>query len=187
MNEPPWDEAEVWTHASQRSEALLMFVKEYLLRGKCLFHLPCFHLLDEKTRPRGLRILRWTQHTKANTTGWTHFFPCYFLFSFLSVLDTKPRASHKLENFSYLWVTSKALEKQGFLFMDSCSGFRRCCSPIPHVCEVSGYLYHLHQRVQVLVNASLVKACLRQGIACVRACERVSLRVSVHVLEFVTA
>lgn len=46
MNEPPWDDAEVWTHASKRSEALLMFAKEYLLRGKCLFQLPYFHLLD---------------------------------------------------------------------------------------------------------------------------------------------
>lgn len=89
-----WDKAEVCTHTSKRSEALLMFVKEYLLRGKCLFHLSCFHLLDEKTRPRGLRILRWTQYTKANTEGWTHFFVIFsFLFFKCWIPNPEPHTS----------------------------------------------------------------------------------------------
>lgn len=95
------------------------------------------------------------------------FFLLVFLFfSFSARYQTQSLTQAR--ELLYHRVTSKALEKQGFLFMDSCSGFRRCCSPISHVCEVSGYLYHLHQRVQVFVNASLVKACLWQGIACVR-------------------
>lgn len=111
MNEPPWDEAEV---ASKRSEALLMFVKEYLLRGKCLFRLPCFHFLDEKTRPRGLKdsavnVTHKGQHNRMDT-----FFSCYFFFSFLSVLDTKPRASHKLENFSITELHPKPLRNKDF-------------------------------------------------------------------------
>lgn len=110
MNEPPWDDAEGWTHASKRSEALLMFAKEYLLRGKCLFHLPYIHLLDG---PEDLGFCG-KHNTQRPTQQDEHiFFPCYF-FSFLAVLDTKPRASHELENFSVTELHLKPLRNKGF-------------------------------------------------------------------------
>lgn len=121
--------------------------------------------MAQRTKDSVVNITHKGQYSRMNT-----FFSCYFFFFSCSAGYQTQSLTQARELLCHR-ATSQALEKHGFLFMDSRSGFQRCCSPVPHICEVSGYLYHLHQRVQVLVNASLVKACLKQGGACTRVKE----------------
>lgn len=65
--------------------------------------------MAQRTKDSVVNITHKGQYSRMNT-----FFFLVIFFSFLAVLDTKPRASHELENFSVTELHLKPLRNKNF-------------------------------------------------------------------------